>query len=182
MGRLLTRSIAPALALLLAATLLGACGADEEEKEGLFEGEPVELGSLEWNVLFSRRLNPSDIEDREYLEGQQPPGADSTYLGIFVQVENLNEDEAQSLPLELTIIDTEGEEYTSIESESPYALHLDTPIPAGDEVPALDSTPQVGPIQGSMVLFLVPDQAFENRPLELEIPGQDGPATVELDL
>ena len=39
-----------------------------------------------------------------------------------------------------------------------------------------------GPIQGSLVLFLIPDDASENRPLELVIPGDGGPATVELDL
>ena len=33
-----------------------------------------------------------------------------------------------------------------------------------------------------MVLFSITDEATEERPLELEIPGEDGPAKVELDI
>jgi len=180
MGR--RRTIIPALALLVAAVAIGACGASEEHKEGLLEGEPVELGELRWNVLFSRFLNPDDIEDRDYLVGQPPPPADATYFGVFVQIDNEDEDNPQPLPAELTVEDTAHDEYTSIESESSYALHLGTEIDAGAEVPALDSTPQAGQTQGSVVLFLIPDEAAEERPLELIIPGQDGPATYELDI
>lgn len=179
MGR---RTILATLVLALLVLPLAACGSSEEEKEGIFEGEPVELGELRWNVLFSRFLNPYDVEDREYLKGQPPPGPDAAYLGVFVQVSNEDEDNPQPLPEALQIEDTVGEEYDSLETESPYALHLGTEIGAGDEVPALDSTPQVGPIQGSVVLFLIPDQAAEDRPLEMIISGQGGPATVELDL
>ena len=46
----------------------------------------------------------------------------------------------------------------------------------------LDSTPQQGPIEGSLVLFLLPDSASENRPLTLEVEGPEGPAEVTLDL
>jgi hypothetical protein len=176
------RPLLVALALLVAALSIAACGAEEEEKEGLFEGEPVELGELRWNVLFSRFLNPHDVEDREYLVGQPAPPPDAAYLGVFVQVENEDDDNPQSLPESLEVEDTEHQLFESIESESPYALHLGTEVDAGDEIPALDSVPQVGPIQGSVVLFLIPDDASENRPFEMTIPGQDGPATVELDL
>jgi hypothetical protein len=171
-----------ALALLLAALSVAACGVDEEEKTGLFEGEPVELGELRWNVLFTRFLNPHDIQDREYLVGQPLPPADASYMGVFVEIENEDDDNAQLLPESLEVEDTEHEVYESLESESPYALHLGEQVDAGGEIPALDSTPQVGTIQGSMVLFLIPDEATENRPFEITIPGQDGPATIELDL
>ena len=46
----------------------------------------------------------------------------------------------------------------------------------------LDSTPQQGPIEGSLVLFELPASASENRPLTLSIPGPEGPAKVTLDL
>jgi hypothetical protein len=176
------RSALTILVLLAAAISLGACGAEEEEKTGLIEGEPVELGELRWNVLFSRFLNPNDAEDQGYLDDQRPPPGDASYLGVFVSVENEDDESGQPLPDELIVEDTEGNEYRSLESESPYALRVGTEIAAGDEVPALDSTAQVGPVQGAMVLFLIPDQAFEDRPLELVIPGHNGPATVELDL
>jgi hypothetical protein len=50
-------------------------------------------------------------------------------------------------------------------------------------VPTIDSAAASGPIKGSMLLYLVDEQATENRPLELEIPGPDGETgTVALDL
>jgi hypothetical protein len=176
------RLVFPLLVMLVAAIALGACGGEEEEKIGLEEGVPVELGELRWNVLFSRFLNPNDAEDRTYLLDQPRPPSDAAYMGVFVEVENEDDESGHPLPEELIVEDTEGNEFRHLESESPYALRIGTEIAAGDEAPALDSTPEVGPIQGAMILFLIPDVAFENRPLELTIPGQDGPATVELDL
>jgi hypothetical protein len=167
--------------LVLAASGLAGCG-ESNEKEGLMEGEPVELGQLQWNVIFSRFLNPSDAEDHAYLVGQRPPPADATYLGVFVQILNKDKEGPQHLPPTLTIVDTEHQSYESLPSESLYALQLGGEIASEDQVPALDSPPQVGPIKGSLVLFLIPDKAAEDRPLELVIPGEDGPATVDLDL
>jgi hypothetical protein len=52
-----------------------------------------------------------------------------------------------------------------------------------EQVPVLDSTPQQGPIEGSLVLFLLPSSASENRPLTLQIPGPEPEAgEVTLDL
>lgn len=167
--------------LLSAVALLASCG-EENETQDLFEGEPVELGELQWNVLFSRFLNPYDVEDEAYLVGQPPPPADAAYLGVFVQVINKDKDNPQPLPEQLTVEDTEHNVFDSIESESLYALHLGTEVDPEDQLPALDSSPQSGPIQGSLVLFLIPDDASEDRPFVLSIPGDGGPATVELDL
>jgi len=169
-------------ALVLAAlTIFAGCGASNETTD-IFEGEPVELGNLQWNVIFSRFLNPYDTEDKAYLVGQPKPPANAAYLGVFVKVKNKDKDGPQSLPPSLTIEDTQKEVFEAIPSDSEFALHLGTDIGPEDEVPALDSTPATGPIQGSLVLFLIPDKSSENRPLELVIPGEGGPATVELDL
>jgi hypothetical protein len=178
--RRLLRLLPALAALLLVSLTVAACG-EEEEKTGLIEGEPVELGDLEYNVLFSRFLNPNDVEDAEYLIGQPAPEPDELYLGVFMQVENTG-DEAALLPETLTVTDTERQTYQPIPSESPYALHLGGRIGGGDEAPAIDSTAHVGPIEGSMVLFSITDQSTEDRPLTLVIPGQDGPAEVELDI
>jgi hypothetical protein len=182
-SRLRRRSTVCLLATLLlsgVATAAG-CGASNE-KENLMEGEPVVLGELQWNVLFSRFLNPQDTEDRQYLVGQRPPPAKAAYLGVFVQVLNKDKENRQSLPPALTVMDTERQVFDSLPSKSEYALHLGTDVDPEDQLPALDSAGQVGPVKGSLVLFLIPDTASENRPLELVIPGQDGPATVDLDL
>jgi hypothetical protein len=171
-----------ALLLTLSVLSLTACGSSSDEKTGLMEGEPVELGQLQWNVLFSRFLNHNDTEAREYLVGQPPPPPGYYYLGIFVQIINKDHDNTETLPDSLTVVDTQHHVYHAIDSSSIYALKLGSTVPPEDQVPAMDSTPQVGPINGSMILFKIPDPAAELRPLQLVIPGEDGPATVDLDL
>jgi hypothetical protein len=169
-----------ALALCALVAGISACGYESHETD-VVEGEPVKLGDVSYNVVFSRFLNRNDTEDSAYLVGQPPPPPGSAYFGVFFQVEN-DSDSRQPLPETLTIRDADHQEFESVPSESLYALHLGTDIDAEDALPALDSTPQQGPIEGSLVLFLLPDSASENRPLILEIPGEDEHAEVTLDL
>ena len=178
--RRLVLPLLAALALCAAALAVSACGYSSHSKE-VVEGEPVELGEVQYNAIFSRFLNPSDTEDSAYLVGQPPPPPDASYFGVFFQIEN-EADSPQPLPDSMTISDADGEVYESIPSESLYALHLGAEVGAEDQLPALDSTPQQGPIEGSLVLFLLSDSASQNPPLILEIPGPDGPAEVMLDL
>jgi hypothetical protein len=167
-----------AAGLATGALALAACG---EETLTVVEGEPVELGSLEYNVVFSRFLNPNDVEDRAYLEGQPPPPPGSIYFGVFTLVENHSE-EAAPLPETFKVVDSDENEYEAIESESPYALPLGGEIEPEAELPVPDSVAAVGPIQGSLLLFEITTSSTENRPLTLIIEGEEGPAEVELDL
>ncbi len=177
------RNSLPVLAaLVLAIAALGAagCGSESESKD-VVEGQPVTLGELEYNVIFSRFLNPNDNEDSGYLVGQAevPPG--SAYFGVFVEVQNESE-EPQQLADSFRITDADHETFEALESESPYALPFGGEVESQEQVPVLDTTPQQGPIEGSVILFELPASASENRPLVLSIPGPEGPATVTLDL
>lgn len=178
------RFLAPllaALALGLLAVGVSACGYESHEKD-VVEGEPVELGELSFNVTFSRYLNPNDTEDAAYLVGQEPPPDGYTYFGVFFEVQN-ESDDPQTLPSTLSIEDADGEIYDVLPSESLYALPFGGEVEGQEQIPVLDSTPQQGPIEGSLTLFLLPETANENRPLTLTIPGADGEdATVTLDL
>ena len=49
-------------------------------------------------------------------------------------------------------------------------------------IPEAGSVAQLGPSAGTMLLFRLPLQNTENRPLELEIEGEEGTLTFELDL
>lgn len=176
-----------ALASLLAALALGAialgasaCGYESDSKE-VVEGEPVTLGEVQYNAVFSRFLNPNDSEDSAYLVGQPPPPRGSSYFGVFIEVEN-DDDSSQRLPDSFTITDADHQTYVSLPSESLYAFPLGGEVEAEEQVPVLDSTPQQGPIEGALVLFLLPDEVSANRPLILEIPGPGGPAEVDLDI
>jgi hypothetical protein len=178
--RRIVSSLLAALALCVLAAGVSACGYESNSTD-VVEGEPVKLGDVTYNVIFSRYLNRNDTEDSSYLVGQPPPPGGSAYFGVFFQVEN-EADTPQPLPESLTIRDADHQKFESIPSESLYALHLGGEIEADDVLPALDSTPQQGSIEGSLVLFLLPDSASENRPLVLEIPGKDENVEVTLDL
>jgi hypothetical protein len=181
------RRIAPplfaALALAVAALALSACGYSSDSKD-VAEGEPVKLGELQYNVIFSRFLNPKDNEDSAYLVGQPqlPPG--HSYFGVFFEVKNESNDRVEALPNGFTITDAGGQEFEAIPSESLYALPFGGEVEPQEQVPVLDSTPEQGPIEGSLVLFKLPASASENRPLTLIIAGPEEPeaARVTLDL
>lgn len=179
------RTLLPLLAALALAGLavgVSACGYESHETE-VPEGHVVKLGELEFIVTFSRFLNPNDNEDSAYLVGQENPAPDGeTYFGVFFEVQN-DTDEAHELPSTLHIKDADGEQFDVLPSESLYALPLGGEVEEHEQIPVLDSTPDLGPIEGSLALFLLPEAANENRPLILHIPGADGEnAEVTLDL
>ena len=178
--RRIASSLLAGLLLVAAAFALAACGASSDSKE-VVEGEPVELGELQYNVIFSRFLNPHDNEDSAYLVGQPEPESGHNYFGVFIEVQNESE-EPQTLADSLTITDAGHETFEAIPSESLYALPFGGEVESQEQIPVLDSTPEQGPIEGSVALFELPASASENRPLTLSIPGPEGPATVTLDL
>jgi len=178
-----TRFVLPLLAALVLAALaltVSACGHSSHSKE-VVEGEVVELGELKYQVIFSRFLNPNDNEDSAYLVGQPPPEEGSSYFGVFLEVQNKSE-ETHKLAEHFTITDAEDEEFEAIPSESLYAFPFGGEVESQEPIPAPDSTPQQGPIEGSLVLFDLPAEASDNRPLTLLIDGPEGPAEVTLDL
>jgi len=178
-----TRLVLPLLAALLlglVALTVSACGYSSDSKD-VAEGEVVELGDLKYQVVFSRFLNPNDNEDAAYLVGQPPLPKGSSYFGVFLEVQNKSE-ETQKLAESFTIKDAEEDTYDAIPSESLYAFPFGGEVESQEPIPAPDSTPQQGPIEGSLVLFELPASASENRPLTLFIAGPEGPAEVKLDL
>jgi hypothetical protein len=180
-NRRLVLPLLAALALCLIVVGVSACGYSSSSKD-VSEGEPVVLGDLQFNVTFSRYLNPNDNEDSAYLVGQKPAPEGYNYFGIFFEIQNESE-EPQTLPSTLKITDATEETYNVIPSESLYALEFGGEVESQEQIPVLDSTAQQGPIEGSLALFLLPAEASDNRPLTLHIPGADGEdAEVKLDL
>ncbi len=175
------------LALVVAASgvALSACMPEEHGEDGVevvIEGEPVKLGPLEFNVLFTRPLNRFDVEDRYYLSDQPPPAVGSTYIGVFIRIKNKDSDVAHEIPGSFEIIDTRDDTFESIPSKSIFAVPVGEEIEPGQQIPEIDSPPQVGPIQASLLLFEVPDEVLENRPVRLELEYEGEKAEVDLDL
>jgi len=168
------------LALLALTAGVSACGYSSDSRH-TNEGEPLELGELEYNVTFSRYLNPSDTEDAAFLEGQKEAPKGESYFGVFFEVQNKS-DQPQQLPSTLTITDADEQEYEVIPSDSIFALPFEGTVEAEEQIPVLDSPAQTGPIEGSVALFLLPEEASENRPLTLHIEGAEEKGEVTLDL
>jgi hypothetical protein len=181
-GRARRWSLKPFVALvsLVVAGLLGAgCGGGDDLN--VKEGEPVDLGDLNYNVQLTRFLNPNDVEDTAYLVGAPtlPPG--ENYLGVFVKIKNTGDTDA-TIPTDFKITDTEHKVYKPVASKSPFALDLGGKIGPGETIPASDTTAANGPIQGAMIPFVLKDASTENRPLELTIPGNGETGQVKLDI
>lgn len=179
----------PRFLLVLAALLfLGAlalpiagCGEEDEPELDVPEGEPLELGGLEFDVQITRFLNPDSPEDSAYLQGAPPLGPDQQYLGIFMEIKNEG-DTANVVPFPFKVVDTKGEITYQLEIENDFTLVAGTPILPDDQVPGLETPAANGPIEGSALVFALDEAANENRPLKLVVPGPTGPGEIELDL
>jgi hypothetical protein len=178
------RFLLPLLAALALAVLslgVAACGYSSNSKN-VAEGEAVHLGELQYNVVFSRYLNPNDNEDAAYLVGQPAPPNGSTYFGVFLRVNN-ESNESQPLPSTMTISDANEKHYNVIPSKSLFAFPFGGEVESQEQIPVDDSPAQQGAIEGSLTLFLLSEEASSNRPLTLHIPGAAGEvANVTLDL
>lgn len=168
-----------ALAALLAAGVLFA-GCGDHDHTDVTEGVPLELGDLTYNVAITRFLNPDDVEDTEYLVGQKPAPEGKSYLATFIKIEN--DGDAVHAAGDFKVEDTTGAEYLPIVSRSPYALGVGAQVEPGGELPVTDTTAATGPIEGSMILFLVDQDVSDNRPLTMTVTTPAGKGEVQLDI
>ena len=180
------RSVRPLtlLACLVAlAALAVACG-DEEPgvDEPAREGLALPLGGVDYNVFITRQLNPEIPADDAFYEGPEPE-ADENLYGVFLQACN-NSDEAHETVDEFLIVDNQGNEFEPepLEEGNEFAYEAGELGPK-ECIPESGSVAQQGPTGGAMLLFKLPLEATENRPIELEIEGEgDEKLTFELDI
>lgn len=168
--------------LLLGATSAFAMGCGEEEHEtDVPEGEPLELGDMAFDVQITRFLNPDAPDDSAYLEGAPPLDPGQQYLAVFMEIENEGEG-FNVVPYPFKVVDTRGTVYLQEQVDNPFTLVAGTPIGPGETVPGPETPAASGPIEGSALLFPLSEDANENRPLKLEVPGPTGMGEIELDL
>jgi hypothetical protein len=175
---------APALVLFCALAVLGVAGCGNDLGKEADEGVPIKLGDLELNVQETRFLNPSQPDDKEYLEGQQlPTPAGKSYLGVFLTIKNTGDNPVRvPTNADLSVVDTTGAAYASIPSHTDFAAPLGSTLANGADIPAPGTAAANGPTQGALVLFLVDEGVSENRPLKLEIDTQGETGEITLDI
>ncbi len=175
------------LPILAAASTTGlfACGDDGPVKVAESEGMTVTIGSIQYQVQISRQLNPTDVEDRDYLTGlpeaERELEPDEVWFGIFLRSKN-----STKVPLntaeEFLLEDTIGEEFERIEAEN-VVDYKPRVLGPGDVDPPSNAISSYGPTQGRMLLFKVTNTTLDNRPLEMKIVSPDGDeGTIEIDV
>jgi hypothetical protein len=186
MRRLLT-------SIAIAAVALGVSGCGNKEAETLHgdtEGTYLDLGGMKYQVQISRQLNPTSVEDRDYLvgipRGQRQPAPGQEWFAVFMRVENDGDKPARAAS-DYRITDTQGNRFTPVKiaGENVFVYRGGGVLQPKAILPNPDSAPGQGSIQGSMLLFRIPTRDLENRPLELSIRTPDAPgkvATVDLDV
>jgi hypothetical protein len=153
-------------------------GIDEPAREGL----AIELDGVEYNVFITRQLNPRVTPDEAYYDGPEAEEGETLY-GVFLQACNKTKDTQQTVDA-FKIKDNQGNEFEPEElpEDNPFAYHSGELLPE-ECIPESGSVAQLGPTAGSMLLFKLPLENTEYRPLELEIEGEgDEHLTFELDI
>jgi hypothetical protein len=170
--RLLPKRTAAACVLALAASL-AACGTKDEEQgveEPAREGLALPLGGVEYNVFITRQLNPKIPPDDAFYQGPAPPAGQTLY-GVFLQACNKG-DEPRATASRFKVVDNQGNEVepTELPASNKFAYHPRRLDPE-ECIPESGGVAQLGPTAGAMLLFRLPLDLTENRPLELEIEG-----------
>ena len=165
------------------AAIVAACG-DEEPgvTEPAREGLAVPLGGVDYNVFITRQLNPKIPADDAFYQGPEPGPGESLY-GVFLQACN-NSEEAHETVDEFLIVDNQGNEFEPEElPEDNQWAYAPRELDPKECIPESGSVAQQGTTGGAMLLFRLPLQTTENRPLELEVEGEgDEKLTFELDI
>ena len=178
----------PALACLLtvAALPLGGCFGKEDPEE-LGREEPVREGlsvpfeGVDYNVFITRQLNTRIPPDEAYYHGPAPPEGETLY-GVFLQACN-NTDRSRQTAGHFIVVDNQGNEFEPRElPERNEFAYRSKRLQPEECQPQAGSVAQLGPTAGSMLLFQLPLNVTENRPLELEIGEGPEALKVELDI
>lgn len=189
MNRLARTALA---AILSAAALVSAgCGIEEVVTEGETEGIWVDAGPLDYHIQGSRILQQGLKPDTAYLQGLptsvDQPEADEVWFAVFLRIENKT-DEAAPTAKRFEIVDTEGRSFPPFGLDpdaNPFAYEPVTLDP-NRAIPSDSSAVEFNSFNGAQLLFKLPLESYQNRPLELVIhsAGGEGPeeASVNLDV
>ncbi|MCW3039908.1 MAG: hypothetical protein JWM31_1813 [Solirubrobacterales bacterium] len=172
----LRRLALPILASVALTGGLAACGDDGPQKNAESEGTYVTIGKLQYQVQISRQLNPTDVEDRDYLKGIPPVQgglkSDEVWFGVFLRVKNPSKSSVKTAA-DFTLTDTIDDTYFPVPTTS-LVGYAPTTLTSGDLFPHSNEAAAMGPTQGKLVLFKVTNTTLDNRPLRLTIKAPDG--------
>ena len=185
-----SRKSAALACLLVSLVAITGCKNLRENDAGR-EGLPEDIGHIDYNVFITRELNLRDIEDRGYYQGPEAPPGFALY-GVFLQA--CNEANSGKGPHWMTasnfqIEDAQGGRYRPLPMPaSNQWAYKAQPLKQQNCIPQKGSLTSSGPTNGALLIFKLPLQALENRPLDLRITappnasGQRESKLIELDI
>jgi hypothetical protein len=170
--------------LALFGVLLTGCGDNPRENDASREGLPERIGGIDYNVYITRELNLRDVEDSGYYKGPEAPPGFALY-GVFMTACNPEEDAASpNVPAadDFTVIDTQGNRFKPlpVEANNIFAYQA-VPLKHLACIPKSGSLASSGPTNGALLIFKLPLETLENRPLDLEIVSPPDPKTGDRD-
>jgi hypothetical protein len=172
----------PLLLLCALALGLGAAGCGQENDESIQgtgtpgeafrEGLAEKMNGLTYNVFITRQLNTKIPPDSAFYRGPDP-GKEDTLYGMFVQVCNEEKKGAEAVAAEKFIIsDSLGKEFRPLPlpPDNAFAYRARRVNPK-ECIPQAGSVAQQNSAAGALLVYKIPIENLENRPLELEIEG-----------
>jgi hypothetical protein len=178
------------IVVALAALVVAGCGDKEKVVTNAPEGSTVTLGGLDYQVQLSRFLNWNDAEDSVYLRGLPQgvavdPGKGYVWFALWMRVKNYSDSTLKPVQ-DFTITDTQGNRFspTQLDPKVNPFLYEPAPIPHAGVLPTPNApVSSTGPLNGALIIFRLPVDTLQNRPLTLHIQGPaNTQALVSLDL
>lgn len=171
------------LAVILLACLLAACG-DEREDNAVDAREEnvVRVDDLTYRAVLFRQLNPHVASDSSLVETAAPE-ADEGLYAAFVHVCNYS-DEPQQATGQIVLEDAFGQVFRPLRSGvDPELTYRARTLAPGVCIPA-EGSPANESFNGAALVYEVPFDAVQERPMVLEIRPRGGgePARIQLDL
>jgi predicted small secreted protein len=171
--------IAALACLLVGLAALTGCKNTREHNAGR-EGLPKDIGHVEYNVFITRELNLRDPEDSGYYRGPEAPPGFALY-GVFLQACNTATSGGPHwmAASRFQVEDTQGNIFKPLPlpPDNLWAYRA-SPLKQGACIPTLGSLASSGPTNGSLLIFKLPIQTLENRPLDLRITSPANSAGV----
>ena len=173
-----------------AALVAAGCGNKEDVvTNAKTEGIWIDAGKLDYHIQGSRVLEPGLVPDASYLKGLPSnvtkPSGKEVWFAVFLRIENKTGKPSPTAK-EFTIKDTQGKTFY------PYGLNTEvnpfaykpTQLAPDQAIPRPDSAQDFDSVSGAELLFKLPLDSYQNRPLQFKIHSADGtqPAEASVDL
>jgi hypothetical protein len=175
---------------VLASLAVAGCGDKKDVvTNAATEGIWIDAGPLDYHIQGSRLLEPGQTPDSAYLRGVPagvpPPSGKEVWFAVFLRVENRTKHAAPTAR-DFEIVDTQGNTYSPFGLDpkvNPFA-YQPTTLQPDKVIPIPDSPQDFDSVAGAELLFKLPLESYQNRPLEFRVHSADGtaPAEASIDL